>query len=92
MKEQTNTTDTHTMPNDTHMIITKTHNTFTYPNTDSIMAVWKYAALSQEEGQQSGGTGGLPETVQGTGGGGGPPPYTEDDIALKRRMPFCIGL
>lgn len=55
------------------------------------MAVWKYAALSQEEGQQSG-TGGLPETVQGTGGGGGPPPYSEDDIALKRRMPFCIGL
>lgn len=52
------------------------------------MAVWKYAALSQEEAQQAGG--GLPETVPAMGGG--PASYAEDDVALKRRMPFCIGL
>ncbi|GAB5030962.1 sulfate adenylyltransferase [Nannochloropsis oceanica] len=52
------------------------------------MAVWKYAALSQEEAQQAGG--GLPETVPAMGGGTAS--YAEDDVALKRRMPFCIGL
>lgn len=44
-------------------------------------AVWRYAALSQDE-QGSG----LPETAPG------PSPFSDDDIALKRRMPFCIGL
>jgi len=52
------------------------------------MAVWKYAALSQEEAQQA--AGGLPETVPAIGSG--PASYAEDDVALKRRMPFCIGL
>ena len=58
------------------------------------MAVWKYAALSQEDRDQASA---LPETVQGvssvsSSSGGGPPSYADDDIALKRRMPFCIGL
>ncbi|EWM28233.1 aps kinase atp sulfurlyase pyrophosphatase fusion protein [Nannochloropsis gaditana] len=52
------------------------------------MAVWKYAALSQEEGAQ--GAASLPETVPA--GGSGSASYAEDDVALKRRMPFCIGL
>jgi hypothetical protein len=54
------------------------------------MAVWKYSALSQEEGAQ--GASGLPETVQQAAGGGQPPHLSDDDIALKKRMPFCIGL
>ena len=60
------------------------------------MAVWKYAALSQQE--EGGQPSALPETVQGASNvsssvsGGGGPPYSDDDIALKRRMPFCIGL
>lgn len=58
------------------------------------MAVWKYAALSQQEEGGQGST--LPETVQGassvSSGSGGGAPYSDDDIALKRRMPFCIGL
>ncbi len=60
------------------------------------MAVWKYAALSQQE--ESGQPSALPETVLGAGSnvssasGGGGPPFADDDIALKRRMPFCIGL
>jgi hypothetical protein len=48
------------------------------------MAIWKYAPVPQEDGTT------LPETVQQTGGGGSH--LSEDDIALKKRMPFCIGL
>lgn len=52
------------------------------------MAVWKYSALSQDDNS-------LPETVQqssSAGGGSNSFAISEDDIALKKRMPFCIGL
>jgi hypothetical protein len=53
------------------------------------MAVWKYSALSQDDHS-------LPETVQqsssSAGGGSNSFAISEDDIALKKRMPFCIGL
>ncbi len=59
-------------------------------SSSSPMAVWKYAALSQNDGEQSS-TGGLPETVPGMSSAPSSS-YVEDDVALKRRMPFCIGL
>ena len=53
------------------------------------MAVWKYAPVSQSEE----GAGGLPETVQQSAApGGGHYHISDDDVALKKRMPFCIGL
>jgi len=53
------------------------------------MAVWKYAPVSQSEEAASG----LPETVQQSErGGGGHYHISDDDIALKKRMPLCIGL